>query len=320
LLDYPVAYTLVTILTLLGFAFSLWIARLINPERSVPLILLLLVTGLLSYGLQFELERGQFNVIAFMLCLLSVYLFHEHHEVRYLAYLLFSFSVQLKIYPAIFILMLVKDWRDWKGNLKRIGGLAALNIALLFVAGYRMFADFNTAVTRQLISPTMNYWNGNHSIKAFVFGLTGHGYGLIAKPARLLLRPHSGLIETALLVLFALCLLLAILRAYRLNQTGLNSWLLLVCTIGALIIPISNDYKLSILAAPAAMALCALPEIRDSPRKLLLPGLLVIASTAYASLLIPFKYKPYLLSNNFPALLVILVSITALNLIQSPQE
>ena len=45
-------------------------------------------------------------------------------------------------------------------------------------------------------------------------------------------------------------------QCYRQKQNGINPFLLLACTIGALLIPsVSNDYKLSILAAPVAIFL-----------------------------------------------------------------
>ena len=57
------------------------------------------VTGLTSHGLQFELERGQFNVVAISLCLLAVYIFHYQVKYRHFGYLLFLVAVQLKVYP-----------------------------------------------------------------------------------------------------------------------------------------------------------------------------------------------------------------------------
>ncbi|MBC8506256.1 MAG: DUF2029 domain-containing protein, partial [Chloroflexi bacterium] len=165
---FPTAYRIFTFITLLSFVLIAWIipTRYARDESKHPLILLIFITGLLSYGLQFELERGQFSVIAITFCLLSIYLFHSHPRLRLLAYLLFTASIQLKIFPAIFVVLFVTDWRDWKTNLKRGLGLFALNFAALFVLGGEIFFDFLKAMTRiQLVD--QQAWIGNHSIASF---------------------------------------------------------------------------------------------------------------------------------------------------------
>lgn len=113
--DFFTAYKIVTPVTLLSIALSsLFVSRCITRDKhSATLLLLLFASGAVSYGFQFQLERGQFNVIAITLCLAAVYLYHYHHKHRLEAYALFSLAVQLKVYPATFILMFVRDWRDW---------------------------------------------------------------------------------------------------------------------------------------------------------------------------------------------------------------
>lgn len=101
-----------------------------NPWR-VPGLLMLFFSGLFSYGLHFELERGQFNLLAFTCCLNTIYLFHYQCALRVLAYLLFCLAVQLKIYLAIFALLFVEDWRYWRESVRRIVGLAAINVGTL---------------------------------------------------------------------------------------------------------------------------------------------------------------------------------------------
>jgi hypothetical protein len=316
LLEHAEAYRLITLVSIACFAVGILTAWNLANGKGGPLNLIVLVTGLVSYGLQFELERGQFNVIAMTLVMTAIWLFHHQPRWRPLAYALFTVAVQLKVYPAIFALMLIDNWRDWRTNLKRLAGLAALNAGLLLVAGYRLFIDFVQAVTTQMVSPTMNFWNGNHSIKAFVFGLGSHGYGLIPKEARPGWARAAPAIEAVLLSVLVACVVLVIARLYRQRESGPSGSLLLACTMAALMVPISNDYKLAILAAPMALGFATLPEARLAPRRGLTPGLLFISAAAYASLLIPFKYKPFYLWNSYPALLVILLSMTALGLLQ----
>jgi hypothetical protein len=93
----------------------------------------------------------------------------------------------------------------------------------------------------------------------------------------------------------------------------------MICTIGALIIPVSNDYTLSFLAAPLAIFLSNIPESRITSHRLLSIPLIAGIAFAYATTLTPFKYKPLYLSNSFPPLFLILIFVTILNLIRYRQ-
>jgi len=98
---------------------------------------------------------------------------------------------------------------------------------------------------------------------------------------------------------------------------GFNPYLLLVCTLCALIIPVSIDYTLPMLVAPLAIFLSSVPRLSGSIGNRIISILLVlIVSTSYTSLLFPFKYKPYFLNNSFPALFVILIAVTLLYFLQ----
>lgn len=312
MLDYPSAYLTMTLVTLIAYVFlTLLIPIWMNPKGHRWIVSFLFAISLFSYGLQFELERGQYNVLILLFCFLAVYIHHFHPKLRHIAYLLFSIAVQLKIFPAIFIFMFIRDWRDWKGNIKRLLGLGLFNIALLFISGPRAVIDFLNAISQQVVAPTWN-WNGNHSIQAFVFNLMKDGYGLIQPDALASLGNYSSLIVTALLVIFAVCLISLLAATYRHNEGGLNPYLLMVCTIGALTIPPSNDYTLSYLTAPVAILLSSIPITNAFKTRRLANLLIAILSFAFSSTLFPFKYKPYFLNNNFPALFVILISVTIL--------
>jgi hypothetical protein len=312
------AYFLITCLSLLGYL----IITLVLPLKSgqtrqiTPVLLLVFVTGLLSYGLQFELERGQFNLIAMTLCLLSVWLFHAHPKLRALAYVLFSLAVQLKVYPAIFIVMLISDWHAWKDNIRRLLVLGVVNVAALFVMGIGVFRDFLKAITSQSLNPAS--WTGNHSINSFV--------ELIAQIASSAgwngLKQNQRAIQIVLLGLVLLLIGLIMLRLFKQNRPGLNPYLLLACSLGALMIPpVSHDYTLSFLAAPVALLLTD----RDIWKPPVEPGqqlskimLLTIFSAAYASTLFSYTNKPLLANNNFPALFLMLVLVTLLVWMKEP--
>ena len=127
--------------------------------------MLIFITGLTSYGFQFELERGQFNVIAMALCFSAIFLFHRKPKLSWLAYILFTIAIQLKLYPAIYILFFVRDWKDILANLRRFLCLGIVNIALLFILGWGVFLDFLNSLRGTAIDQMI--WVGNLSIRSF---------------------------------------------------------------------------------------------------------------------------------------------------------
>jgi hypothetical protein len=312
-IGYPAYFALITIVTLVFYtSITLFIPLFTTQKRNTSLVLFFYITGLFSYGLQFELERGQSDIIAFAFCLLAVYLYHYHEKFRYFAYILFSISIQLKLYPAIFIVMFIKDWKKWKENIKRILGLALLNFGLLFVLGYRIFLDFVAAIIgAQGYQSSSPY---NLSIKGFVRFLVAKEWNFWGASHLAALQQNAQLIEYLLLALFAVCFFLLIASAYKNNIGGVNPYLLLASTIGALIIPsISNDYKLPLLQVPMLVLLGTLPRCDNYLKQSFSIILIVVTSIAYWSTFYPFMVKPDFLSRNFLPLLVILISITALN-------
>lgn len=312
--DPHTLFKVVTLTTIISFIVSsLFIALLLDGQKNTTLIVAFFAMGLFSYGMQFELERGQINVLAFLFGIAAVYIYHRHHDFRHYAYLLFSIAIQLKIYPAIFVVMFIRDWRDWQGNLRRFLALGAFNFALLFITGIQPFKDFMDAITAQLRKPGWA-WTGNHSIKAFVSEFAeNNGFGLVSPVVLEFIRQNAAVISNAFLAVFLLCFFLTLLRAYQRNQAAFDPVLFLVCTLGALIVPISNDYTLSILPAPMALALSVLATNRYGKSKPAAIVLLLAAATAYSATLYPFKYKPLFLQNLFPALFIVLISVTLLN-------
>jgi Glycosyltransferase family 87 len=143
LLRYPANFYVVTAFTLTSYLIlNLLLPLLIQKKESRLLILFIFAASIFSYGLQFELETGQFYTIAMMLTVAAIYIFHRHPAYRIFAYILFSISIQLKVFPAIFVVMFVDNWRDWKGIIKRFAMLGLANFALLFLLGYSYFSVF----------------------------------------------------------------------------------------------------------------------------------------------------------------------------------
>ena len=312
LLGYPAYYYFITFTTLLFYLVSTLLVPLWSiPSRKKSLVLLLFALGAFSYGFQFELERGQSNIIAFSLGLLAVYLYHSRQDSDYLAYLLFSVGLQMKIYPGILIVMFVKDWRDWKGNIKRIAGLLLFNLALLFILGPGLFKDFIDAVRGQQAfeNPSLE----SHALKGYFSYLAEGDLPSLAPRTLAMVQQYQGQIELLLLAVLGLCLLSVLLSLYLQRKSGLNASLLVLCTICAMVIPsISNNYKLPILIAPMAILWGSITMPAGGWKKILSILLIIMTSVAYWSLQYPPTIKPEFLRHNFPALFVIAIVTTVL--------
>jgi hypothetical protein len=197
-----------------------------------------------------------------------------------------------------------------------------LNLALLFVLGYRELVNFVNALLFRVEKPTF-LWNGNHSLANFVFNFVQDGYGLFPQRTVLFMQQNAKMIEWSLLFFVALCLFSIIFHIYRSGKSGFNSTLLLVCALCALVIPVSVDYTLPMLVAPLAIFLAGAPGLSGSPANRIVSILLILMiSISYASLLYPFKYKPDFLNNSFPALFLILIAATCYYFLQGkePQD
>lgn len=321
LIGFPAYYYLMAIVTVTCFIISVLLIPWLKTERgSNYLIPLFFFSGLFSYGFQFELERGQFNLIAFTFCMVAICLFHWRSEFNYWAYLLFAISTQLKVYPIFFIIMFVRDWRDWKNNIRRFAGLAALNFSILFVMGNQMFRDF----LRTIAAYQFNYDSNRHenlSIKGFVHSLGAGDIPYISEDFALRIAQNSTLLELVFFTLLGISALLIIRHAYVNRTTGFNPFLLAWCVICALVVPsVSNDYKLSILIAPATIIAISFAAAKDRKSKTSLNLVIFIYFLAYWSTLYPFILKPDTLSRNFPALLIMLLTLPWLSYLSTERN
>ncbi|HEX7556459.1 MAG TPA: glycosyltransferase family 87 protein, partial [Leptolinea sp.] len=169
-LSFLDAFQIITVINYLFFAFiTLGLPFFITNQRKLPSFAwFLFATGLYSYGLLFEIERGQFNLIAMGLAFLAILLFHKTPRLHCLAYILFCISIQLKIYPAIFVVFLADDWKDWKRTLTRWIALGLANVSLLFILGAGIMYHYVTAISNVVSSVGKSDWPVSHSINWFV--------------------------------------------------------------------------------------------------------------------------------------------------------
>ncbi|MFZ5822299.1 MAG: glycosyltransferase family 87 protein [Chloroflexota bacterium] len=318
LLEYPLNFFVLTFLSIASYFILFFFLPLLTLKKNDrPLISLILVATLVSYGVQFELERGQFHSIAFMLSMLAVYLFHYHRHFRWLAYLLFTFSMQIKVYPVIFIFLLIENWRDWKNNLKRFLALGIFNFLLLFVLGGAFFNHFFNHMVE--VSRPTQLIKENHSISAFITQIGISGFDLF--PPNEFVRENASIFITALSIYFLLCLFLVIRVAYVNNRPGIDKGVLFVSALGSLLLPtINHDYTLPILAFPFLMMMAGETPYRHIGKNWLRIALLLISAIAYFLLLFPCKYRPGILINSMPGLIVLLTTATLLILLDASQE
>lgn len=313
LVSQTTAYWVISLTTLVCFgASTLVFPRVLSPGRQVTTVLgLVVVTGIISYGLQYELERGQFNIIAMSLCFAAIYLYHRQPRLRLLAYALFIISVQLKLYPLIFIVLLVDDWSAWKRNIGTFAAIAAANVALLFVLGPGIFMDYFHSVTFR--AANINPWVGNESMTSFAAMLPG--FGLIPPGA-------SKLVAPLLLIIFAVCFGLVLWQAIRRNSGRLDPFLLLACAIGALIIPsVSNDYKLPLLAPIVASlfeSYSTAPDV-ETPGWFWQRGLIFVIALFYSATLFSYVTRSGIFEFSLVSLLIILIASTMLAVLARPE-
>lgn len=306
LLDHDAAYLWYSLFKWVVFIFTvlifpvLWLTK---QEKTLPFFFLF--TGLLSYGWEFELERGQGYTPAFALVILSVWLFQNHYEkwpLRGLSYLLYTIAIQMKLTPVIFIFFFIRDWRDIKSNIRRFILLGCVNLLLVFSTGFSNGLAFINSIL--WIGGTSSPVTGvqNHSINNFV------------------LYVQSGILENILyfhpiyIALAVCCLLLGLyklLLGYRSdNHTQFDPLVLIIFCLAVLLIPNeNNDYTLAVIPLALAVGLSletASPNPRLKAVDLWMIGLL------YSMTLFSDVYKPDwpIIQNNCPAVFGLLVYMT----------
>ncbi len=316
--SYEIGYKiLIGIILVCYLLTTLIIPQLINQNKGIAAFTLLIaITGLVSYGFQFELEQGQWNLIAFFFSVASIYIFHYRPRYRWLAYLLFSISVQLKLYPAIFVFTLIDDFSDWKNNVRRIAALGVFNVLALFIFGPSPILNTIDSLNKN------SYHNSslfNLSIASFTPLLLGKGI-LPHKRIIMWVLSTGWIFQASFFALFSFCFLVICFQSYKRKAIGFNPYIFLACVVGACIIPsISFDYKLSMLPASIAISMPEILLAKDGKNKALLIPLAFVFSLVYSSMLFSYIHKPKVLQSNFPALMLILVICAVLSSIKSQE-
>jgi len=318
---YPLNYYIITVITLISFfLFGFLMPFLIVGRGDRSVILFVFVISAFSYGLQFELGSGQFHTIAMLFCISAIYLFHKRPQYRFFAYILFCISIQLKIYPALFFVLFVDDWRAWMINIKRFVTLGLVNFLLLFLLGYSYFSKFIAHIMASSTGSTES-WTGNHSITSFLNYLTAPKTRLLDANSLAWLSRNINLLTYLFLAYFIICFIIIWVNTCRHNIRGIDSFLVMACVIGGLIIPsINQDYTLPLLTAPFAL-MASEQYSSDVPyKRVMIIILLIISSFTYTLTLLPYLHKPQYLKNNFPLLIILLTTTMLFSFLRKKED
>ena len=323
LFDAQGKYSLMTGLTLLSFGllfFLLWRKK----ANSNGIFLFFFLTGLFSYGMQFELERGQFNVLTLLLAITGIWLYHNFSSFRLLAYTLWIIATHIKLYPGLFLLMFFSRWNNRKENFITLLQLGSLNMAAFLVLGYKVFLQFVNAVITESRNPLWVLPDKqpiNHSINAFIDKLAKNNDSEL--PVKLAEWLHSsGLwVGFIFLAIIVLCSVIIIWRTLQNRPNLLHADTLMLFILLCFLLPsVSIDYKLVLLAPGLAVVLAnrTLPELRW--QKVLFIVLTMLIGAAYSLTLVPYQYRAGLLITAFPMLFTVLLCLTGLNLLNKTWE
>jgi hypothetical protein len=274
--------------------------------------------------MQFELERGQFNVLTLLLVITGIWIYHKYPSFRLLAFALWIAATQIKLYPAVFLLMFFSQWNHWRENARTLLLLGFLNIAAFMVLGYKVFLQFVDAVITESRNPLWLLPDKqpiNHSIHAFIDKLAKNNDNEL--PAKLAgwLSYSGSWVGIILLAVIVVCSVVILVRTLQNRPNLLHADALMLLILLCFLLPSTSlDYKLVLLAPGLSVVFAnrTTPEIRW--QKVLFIGLAVLMSAAYSLTLVPYRYRSGLLLTAFPMLFIMLLCLTGLNLLNKSWE
>jgi hypothetical protein len=144
LVSEDAAYRAISVLSVLSLAWLLLagVPSCFPTAGAQAAGLVLLVSALPAYSLQWELERGQNNAVVLALAVAGLGLFHSGRtRVPRLAGLaLLTFAAQAKIWPAILYVCAFGNLRDKRETLRTAAHLLWMNLALALSFGWTELA------------------------------------------------------------------------------------------------------------------------------------------------------------------------------------
>jgi hypothetical protein len=321
--DAPGKYALLTGLSLLAFGLLFLLLRRKNAG-SPGIFVFFFLTGLFSYGMQFELERGQFNVLALLLALTGLWLYHNFPAFRLLAYTLWTVATHIKLWPGVSLLMFFSRRRSRQENLLTLVQLGVLNAAAFLVLGYNAFLQFFDALITESRNPLWLLPDKqpiNHSIAAFLDKLAKNNDNEVPAQVAEWLSSSGSWVSFLLLAVIVLCSAVILWRTLEHRPDLLHADALMLLILPGFLLPATSiDYKLVLLAPGLAVVLANRPLPEQRWQKGLFIGLIILLSAAYSLTLVPYPYRGGLLITAFPMLFTLLLCLTGLNLLNKTWE
>jgi len=315
-LDIQGRYALMTWVTLLSFGL-LFLLLWQKQASNQGILLFFFLTGLFSYGMQFELERGQYNVLTLLVVVTGIWLYHNLPSFRMLAYTLWTIATHIKLYPGVFLLMFFSNWKNRRENFITLLQLGILNVTAFLILGYRVFLQFISSFIAESRNPLWILPDEqpiNHSINAFIDKLSKNNDNEM--PARLAewLHASGSWVGFVFLTVIILCSLIIVWRTLQHRSNLLHAdALMLLILLGFLLPSVSIDYKLVLLGPGLAVVLANRNPPEKRWQKVIFIVLIILMSIAYSLTLVPYPYRNGLLITSFPMVFTILLCLTGLN-------
>jgi hypothetical protein len=220
--------------------------------RTVDASLIALVMGLwlmTSYGFMYEIERGNIDLYALALMLLSVWLMIRFPKSAWLPAAVLALAVGLKLYPGVLLVVLF-----WRYRWRALVPVAVTTLAVFAIGGpANLRESFVTLGAVQANPHAMGWMNESAASLAHVLRRdTSWAPSWIEYP--LLLVP-LGLWTSTLVVL--------VRRGYTDRRIVLAA---AACVPPMVVVPtVSNDYKLVLCVFPLAVLAAVLATMRRRP-------------------------------------------------------
>ena len=277
--------------------------------RDVTVAQLAIVSALwlfTSYGLLFELERGNVDLYAFLFAVLAVWVLAGGRERVWLCAALLAVAIGLKVYPAALLVPLF--WRF--GRRAIVPVLVTLAVAFLAAGPANGVAFLRNL--RVLEGEGAYLWVGNQSAKS---------YGSIVATAA---GVPAGAVTLVLLVVSIACWALTLAVLLRRGWTASRGVLAAAACVPVMcVVPsVSHDYKLVILVFPFAVLAAAVARRRSGGTAgwaLWTVALGTVAALLARSSLLSYAYVvPHaatlsdVVANKYPAILAVQVMLLLL--------
>jgi hypothetical protein len=244
-------------LFVLSFAgsFLYVLARNLRQAGALATARNVIILGLLSYPFLFTVDRANFEWVVFLLLYLFIVAYTQ--ERRFLGPVFLALAISLKIFPAVFLVLLLagRRYRETALTLGLTGAFTLLGLLVFdggFIANWQRFFHALGGYT-QVMAIGNGGWYFGHSLFGaikFLLAKSSHGYVTVSI---LFAKIYLGL---ALIVFFAL--------SFHLSRWQGRFWkqvLLLVLAMN-LLPHVSADYKLLHIFIPLLLFVN-----QDSPEK-----------------------------------------------------